>query len=176
MYRFVRLKTTRFSRAGLARPVKFGLGFLLLGMSGPALGGREAPAVWVPLAPGIEASGGTVGRVDTMLPTVLVPFQDTLHAPQPGQRLVPWTPEYLASPGPGERRFELPGFGLTDSAVQSGLLPRKDRQAGADTRTRQGKVRRRKGSITLSDVVRDVNWRQQTTQRLRTDPKFKAKF
>ena len=173
MQRFVRLKTTRFSWAGLVRPVKLGLGILLLGMSGPALGGREAPAVWVPLAPGIEVPRA-VGGADTMRPTVLVPYQDTLHAPQPGQRLVPWTPEYLASPGPGSPQTDLPSFGLTDGAVQSGLLPRNARQA--ETRTRQGKVRRRTGSITLSDVVRDVNWRQQTTHRLRKDSNFKAKF
>ena len=153
-------KTTHSFWTGTTRPAALGLGILLLGLAGPALGGREAPAVWVPLAPGgLENSGVTP-------PMVLVPFHETLYVPDAGQPPVPWTPEYLAAPGPGSRA----------GAAPSGLLPGTGRRAGTGAPERQGTAPGRARSFTLSDVLRDVDWRRQTAKRLRQDPGFKPRF
>ena len=145
-------KITPFFWTGITRPVKLGLGILLLGLAGPALGGREAPAVWVPL--------------DAKQPFVMVPFQDPLYVPDPGQGPVPWTPDYLVAPGPG----------LLDGAVWSGLLPRDVRRDEAGPRNRRGTVPGSARPFTLSDVLRDVDWRRQTAERLRQSPDFKPRF
>lgn len=79
MPRAMRFKTYRIFRAGKPLLAKLGLGVFILGLAGPALGGREAPAVWVPLAPAVKTPG----------------------APRTPMVLVPWSPEYLAAPVPG---------------------------------------------------------------------------
>ncbi len=152
---WAKLKTTQISWAGILRPVNLGLGILLLGLAGPALGGRQAPAVWVPL--------------DADQSSVMVPYQETLHIPGPGQRPVPWTPEHLAAPDPGL---------LDNSAARRGLLPGDARRSetGSGPQNRQETVPARGRSFTLSDVLRDVEWRRQTAEQLRRNPAFKPRF
>ncbi len=109
MPRAMRFKTYRIFRAGKALPVKLGLGVLILGLAGPALGGREAPAVWVPLAPTVEA------------PT----------APRTPMVLVPWSPEYLAAPVPGLLDGAVRSGVLPDSIQPSETNPSNRPAAGS---------------------------------------------
>ena len=154
-------------RPCLARAATLSLIASLYLVGGPSRAG-DPSAVWVPLAPaGAQVEG----------PVVLVPFAQTLHLPEPGTSPMPWVPEYLSPRAAAAAR---------DTAVQRlRNLPRRDDfglvGAGHDL-SGQGRASEESGAassapgFTLSDVVRDVNWRRDTAERLRTQPGFRLPY
>lgn len=155
-------------RPCLERAVALTLIASLYLVGGPSRAGDPA-AVWVPLAPaGAQVEG----------PVVLVPFAQTLHLPEPGTSPMPWVPEYLSPraattlPETAARRLRnLPRrdeFGLVGAGYD---LSEQGGESGEETREAPAAA-----GFTLSDVVRDVNWRRDTAERLRTQPGFRLPY
>ena len=157
------LTTARSLWLSIARSGALALGAASLAYAGPALGDREAPAVWVPQAPGgLDSPAAPAPAAGT--PMVLVPFQQTVVVPESGEPPAPWAPDYLAAP---QAR---PQAGPLDEARQAGVLPKASAPAGARPQRAKG------AGFTFSDVLREVEWRRETAQRLRAEPDFKPRF
>ena len=135
-----------------------------------------AGAVWVPLAPaGAQVKGPVV-----LVPFAESPFAQTLHLPEPGSSPMPWVPEYL-SPGLAPVAPAAPDT----AARRLRNLPRRDDfglvGAGQDL-TGQARAGERAGEapaapgFTLSDVLRDVQWRRDTADRMRAQPGFRLPY
>ena len=151
-------KTVRSSWRGIVQPIALVLLGLLLGPMGPAQGESIGPAIWVPATP--TTPGG---------PIVLVPYEQTLTNSGLGSEPQPWIPDYLASPGPGQ-------FG---GSMQSGLLPGDLGWTGTGLEGQQSGqpgAASAQGTQTFSDVLRDVDWRRETAERLRAQPEFQPRF
>ena len=147
-------------RRHLRRSLSLAAGLAMMALAaapGGAAHAGEAAAVWVPVAPAGAAANG---------PVVLVPFSQTLRVPEPGAGPMPWVPEYLApragTAGPeaaAQRLRNLPrrdDFGLVGSGYD---LPGEAEPAAP--------------AATLFDVVREVEWRRATAERLREKPGFR---
>lgn len=161
--------------ARLLRGALFVMPACLLVLAVSARAGSDAPAVWVPLAP---AGGQAEG------PVVLVPYAQSLRLAEPGNAPSPWMPDYLSSgadPGVTHHRlrnmprrddFDLVGAGLTGSEPAGGGLSGERLDAGD-----AGAAREAPGlSVSLSDLLRDAQWRRETAARLRARPGLQPRF
>lgn len=138
------LATLRCAKLRFAGPLALAIAALLLGPSSSTLGNGEAPAVWVPATPGAVEAGQ---------PFVLVPYLDSLAAPQPAVTFQPWAPDYLTAP-------------LDRPAAVSPVF-----SLGAADDEPDGAA-----SVPLSQVLRDADWRRDTARRLRAQPNFQPRF